>query len=162
MKKIFLAAGIILIPAMAVFAKDHDRGYANDADPAIESQFRADFPDATNVHFTRAKGLNVVSFTQDKETVSAYYDSRDQLLGTIHKQSFADLPDNAQNEIQHKYHGFSAANIVRFDDNQSQHTEMILYGVSLDDADNYFVELKNDSKTIVLKVDLTGGLEELY
>jgi hypothetical protein len=161
MKKILFAAGILLMPAIAVLAEDRDRGYANDADPVIEGQFRTDFPNATNLHFARAKGLTVVSFTQDNETMNAYYDSRDQLLGTIHKQSFADLPDNAQKEIQDKYHGFSAANVVKFDDSESEHHEMILYGVSLDDAENFFVELKNDSKTMVVKVSLTGDVEQV-
>jgi hypothetical protein len=159
MKKILLAAGTILIPFMATFAQDYNRDYANEADPAIKSQFSADYPDAQNVHFARTKGLNAVSFTQDKNIMTAYYDNRDQLIGTILKQSIADLPENAQNEIRNKYPGYSIANVVKFDDNQSDDTEMILYGVSWDDADNYFVELKNDSKTIVVKVDLTGGVE---
>jgi hypothetical protein len=154
MKKFLLAAGTILIPAMATFAQGHTR----EADPAIVSQFSADFPNATNAHFSHAKGLNVVSFTQDRDNLTAYY-VRDQLIGTILKQSLADLPGNAQKEIQNKYPGYSIANVIKFDENESDDTEVILYGLSLDDADNYFVELKNDSKTIVVKVDLTGGVE---
>jgi hypothetical protein len=161
MKKMFLVAASVIVPAMAAFAQDHKQGYTNDASPIIESQFSADFPDATNLHFARLKGLNVVSFTQDKESMNAYYDGRHQLVGIIHTQSFADLPDNAQKEIQTKYPGYSIANVVKFDDNQSEEMEIILYGVSLDDADNYFVELKSDGKTIVVKVDLTGAVEAL-
>lgn len=146
MKKMFLVAASVIIPFMATFAQDY---------------YRADFPNATNVHFARVKNLTEVSFTQDKDKMTAYYDTREQLVGTIHKESFADLPENAQKEIRNKYRGYSTANVVKYNDNQSDDTELILYGVSFDDADNYFVELKNDSKTIVLKVDLTGWVEAL-
>ncbi len=91
----------------------------------------------------------------------AYYDDRDQLVGTILKESFADLPDNAQKEIQNKYPGYTIANVVRFSGNGSDDTETVLYEKSMDDTDNYFVELKNDSKAIVVKVDLSGGVNYL-
>ncbi|HEV3326930.1 MAG TPA: hypothetical protein VG052_15050 [Puia sp.] len=161
MKKILLAAGTILIPAMATFAQDYTREYAKQGDPIIKSQFTADFPDAKNVHFARVKYLNEVSFTEGNEKMNAYYDARGQLVGTIRKESFADLPNNAQKEIQNKYPGYTTANVIKFDDNESDETEMILYGISMDDADNYFVELKNGSKAIVVKVDLSGGVNYL-
>jgi hypothetical protein len=156
MKKILLAAGTILIPAMVTFAQDYNPDYVKEADPTIKSQFTADFPDAINAHFGRVKNLNEVSFTQGKEEMFAYYDDRHLLIGTIQKESFADLPYNAQKEIQHKYPGYTIGKVVKFDDSESNDTEMILYGVSLDDADNHFVELKKDSKAIVVKVDLSG------
>jgi hypothetical protein len=139
MKKILLAAGTVLLTTMATFAQEPD--------PVIESQFATDFPNATNVHFARVKNLNEVSFTQDKDMVTAYYDTRDQLIGTMYNESFADLPDNAQKEIRNKYPGYLIANVVRFDDNQSD--------------DNYFAELKNDSKSIVLRIDLIGEVDYL-
>jgi hypothetical protein len=161
MKKILLAAGAIFIPAMAIFAQDYHRDYADQADPSIQSQFTADFPDAQNVHFARLKDLNEVTFSQGKENMTAYYRGEDQLVGTILKESFADLPGNAQKEIQHKYPGYTIVNVVKFDDNESELLETILDGISLGDADNYFVELKNDSRAIVVKVDLSGGVDFL-
>ena len=161
MKKILLVAGTILIPAMATFAQDYNRDYATEAGPIIKNEFTADFPDAKNVHFGRVKDLNEVSFIQAREKMKAYYDNSAQLLGTIRKESFADLPDNAQKEIQNKYPGYTIANVVKFNENESDNTEIILYGVSMDDADNYFVELKNGSKAIVVKVDLSGEVNYL-
>jgi hypothetical protein len=160
MKKILLAAGALLIPAMAIFAQDN-RGYANQADPSLTSQFAADFPDAKDVHFEQVRGLTEVAFSQDREEKIAYYRDGDQLVGTIRKGSFSGLPGNAQKEIQQKYPGYTIVNVVKFDDNESELTEMIQDGISMDDADNYFVELKNDSKAIVVKVDLSGGVDYL-
>ena len=162
MKKILFIAGVILIPAMATFAQDNNRDYAAAADPVIiKSQFSADFPDAKNVHFARVKDLYDVSFTQNNKKTNAYYNDKDELVGTIRKESFADLPDNAQKEIRHTYPDYTIANVIKFDDSESDVTEMILYGKSMDDADNYFVELKSDSKAIVVKVDVAGEVNYL-
>ena len=49
-----------------------------------------------------------------------------------------------------------SSGVVKYDDNESNDTDMILYGTAFNDADNYFVELKNDSEAIVVKVDLPG------
>jgi hypothetical protein len=149
------------MPVIALFAQDHVRDSAKAANQIIRSQFTTDFPDAKNVHFARVKNLNKMSFTHDKEKISAYYDDRGQLVGAIHEKSFVDLPGNAQKEIQHKYPDYSVADVVKFDDNEFDDPEGILYGRSADDAQNYFVELKNDTKEIIVKVDLYGEVNYL-
>jgi hypothetical protein len=161
MKKIFLAAGISLVTATVAFAQDNNDRDNAAVNPLVKSQFVVDFPDATNVRFESKKDLNEISFTQNKEEISAYYDDRDRLVGTIEKKNFTDLPRNAKKKILNKYPGYSIAAVVKFDDNQSDETEMIRYGTSLDDADNYFVELKKDSRAIVVKVDLSGEVDFL-
>jgi hypothetical protein len=82
-------------------------------------------------------------------------------VGTIHKELFADLPDDAQKEIQHKYPDYAIANVVKLDDNENDDTDRSVYGLSIDDAGNYFVELKNDAKAIIVKVDLSGEVDYL-
>ena len=161
MKKFLLAAGTALMPVIAIFAQDHVRDSAKTANQIIRSQFTTDFPDAKDVHFAQVKNLNKMSFTQDKEIMSAYYDDGGQLVCTIHEELFADLPGNAQKEIQHKYPDYAIADVVKFDDNEGDDPEGILYGRSADDAQNYFVELKNDTKEIIVKVDLYGEVNYL-
>lgn len=161
MKKISIAAAILLISVLATYARENDPAYADEPDASVRNQFTDDFPDAKNVHFARLKDLNEISFTQGKDEMIAYYDDRNQLTGTIQKESLADLPANAQKEIQHKYAGYTIANVVHYRDNESDDMEMVMYGKSMDDGDNYFVELKKDSKVIVVKVDLSGGVDYL-
>jgi hypothetical protein len=161
MKKFLLVAGTVIIPVMAIFAQDHDRESANLANLIIRSQFTTDFPDAKEVHFARVKNLNKMSFTQDRDKMSAYYDDAGQLVGTIHEQLFADLPGNAQKEIQHKYPDYAIGDVVKLDDNESDGPEGAFYGRSTDDSQNYFVELKNDRKAILIKVDLSGDVNYL-
>jgi hypothetical protein len=161
MKKIFLAAGISLVTATITFAQENINRDNAAVNPLIKSQFETDFPNATNVDFESKKNFDEVSFTQDKEKISAYYDYNDQLIGTVQKKAFSDLPGNAQKEILKKYADYTITGVVKFNDNESDHMEMIMYGTSVHDEDNYFVELKNDSRVILVKVDLFGGIHFL-
>jgi len=161
MKKIFLAAGISIVTATVAFAQDNNDRDNTAVNPIIRNQFTTDFPNATNVDFESKKNFDEVSFTQDKEKITAYYDYNDQLIGTVEKKAFSDLPIDAQKEILKKYSDYAITDVVKFNDNESDHMEMILYGTSLHDEDNYFVELRNDSNAIVVKVDLSGGIDFL-
>ncbi|HMH34564.1 MAG TPA: hypothetical protein VK543_16110 [Puia sp.] len=182
MKKSFLAAGILLITSTVTFAQNNnDQDDATEAtmlqkdtrkeirsdnsmenettvNDLTENQFAIDFPKATNVHFVRTKNFNEVSFTQGKKEIRAYYDDENQLAGTTQKKAFTDLPQHAQTKILEKYAGYTIASVIRFDDNESNETDMTLYENSFSHIDSYFVELKNDSNAIVLQVDLSGDV----
>jgi hypothetical protein len=161
MKKSLLVASVLLMPVVALFAQNHDPDSAKVANFVISSQFNTDFPDAKDVHFARVKNLNKMYFKQERQKMSAYYDDRGQLVGTIRQESFADLPDNAQKGILHKYPDYVIADVVRFDDNESDDTERMVYGISMNDADNYFVELRKNNKEILVEVDLSGEISYL-
>jgi hypothetical protein len=180
MKKIFLVAGILFTTTTATFAhstinrKDRketrierkktrkelrrERGAENHSEVSdlTKNQFVIDFPDATNVRFVNTENFDEVAFTSGKENLVAYYDYKNELVGTTQNKTFADLPENAQMEILKKYAGYNIDGVIKYDDNESNETDMIMYGATFDDADNYFVELKNDSNAIVVKVDLPG------
>jgi hypothetical protein len=183
MKKLFLVVGSLLVATTLTFShsnndlKNARKGKMEENDNIKEimkeqrignydgisgltkSQFASDFPDATNVHFESTKDFDEISFLQGTKEITAYYNSQSQLEGTTEKKAFNDLPSNAQHKILEKYPGYAIADVVEFNDNQSNSTEMILYGTRYDDGDNYFVELKTNSKAILVKVDLSGGVD---
>ena len=180
MKKIFLAVVIIMITATVTFAKSNidrkDRKSSrieekearkelrlerrvensNEVSDLTKNNFASDFPDAKNVDYVRTNEFDEVFFKEGNKNLNAYYDADNKLVGTTQEISFTDLPANAQKEILKKYAGYSIASVIKFDDNESNETDMIMYGTTLDDTDNYFVELKNDSKSTVVKVDPSG------
>jgi hypothetical protein len=180
MKKVFLTAGIIMMAATVTFAhtainhKDRketrierkknrrelrrERRAENPGEVSVltKDNFVTDFPDAKNARFIRTKNFDEVAFMSGKERLRAYYDNSSNLIGTTQKKSFEDLPEKAQKEILKQYPDYSIDSVIKFDDNESNETDMIMYGTTFDDADNYFVELKNDSKAIVVKVGLSG------
>jgi hypothetical protein len=180
MKRIFLSAGIMMA-ATSIFAQDvahvsrkevkmENKEARKDlrAESRLENkyevsvltkdQFTLDFPDAKDVLFERTAYFDEVSFKSGNENLRAYYDNSSKLIGTTEKKSFTDLPVNAQKKIKKEYAGYDAVDVIKFDDNEGNDMDMILYGTTFNDADNYFVELSKDNKTIVVEVSLLGAV----
>jgi hypothetical protein len=127
------------------------------------NQFTSDFPDATNIRFEKTKDFDEVNYIQNGRKTMAYYDYNSELVGTIRNRSFRDLPADAQNEIVERYPNYTVVKVLNFkvnSDNESyienDNTDLTLYGNSFEKSSNYFVELKNDNKAIVLMVGLSG------
>jgi hypothetical protein len=188
MKKFFLTTGILMVTAitatyaqdtmndddassvkstitktMAEIQKEGAETNQNAVSVFTVSQFATDFPDVTNIHFDREKDHDVITFTQNGRTNTAYYDNNNELMGTIHNRSMQDLPAGVQNEIANRYAGYTVVRVVRFNANSDNeayidnYSELPFYGDSSENSSNYFVELKNnDNKTIVLMVGLSG------
>jgi hypothetical protein len=78
------------------------------------------------------------------------------LIGTTTKVSFADLPRTAQDEINKRFGEYEVKEVIMFDDNEFNETDMVFYGSSFEDADNYFVQLEKTDKNIVIKVTPEG------
>ena len=178
MKRIFLTASVLFLAISASFADK----YTINNDPKetreakkelrkerraenrklvsgfIMDQFARDFPAADNVIFCKTKNFDEVSFTQDGKELTAYYDANSKLVGTTEQLTLAALPENAQKKITEKYAGYSITDVIKFDDNENNDTGMILNGTALGDADNYFAELKNGDKAMVVKIDMTGDV----
>jgi hypothetical protein len=172
MKKIFLTTGILMITAItATYAQDNMSN--NDADGVnsananslneilkegavtnqdavsvfTRNQFASDFPDATNIRFEKTNEFDEVNYSQKGRKTTAYYDNNGELLGTLRNRSFHDLASDAQTEIVKKYPGYTVVSVVRFNANDD---------ISSMENSHYFVEIKNNNKTIVLMVDLSG------
>jgi hypothetical protein len=179
MKQIFLAAGILLSASSITFSQssynptqanlavsltkkeirqERRADNRNEVSYLTRTTFRKDYPNATNIKYSRRTNFDEVVFNAGKKTLRAYYDFNGDLIGTIQKKSFSDLPAHAQNEINRRYSDYNIVRIIRYNDNEQNDTDMILYGTELNNADNYFVELKNPGKSIVLKVDFSGNV----
>ncbi|HXB28398.1 MAG TPA: hypothetical protein VNW49_01205 [Puia sp.] len=172
MKKYFLVTGILIASTItatyAQYSMDDNivkEGKEKNQEGVSEStknQFVSDFPNATDIHFEKTKGFDKVIFEQNDREMTAYYDYNNQLVGTISKGSFHDLPTNAQVKILDKYPGYSIEEVLHFKVNSNNesyadnNTDLTLYGNSFEKSSDYFVELKNDNKAIVLEVDLSG------
>jgi hypothetical protein len=183
MKKVFSVTAILLVTAITTTnaASVNDRTnikqvnrvekYAGGVNQVAVSdftknQFAIDFPKATNVHFTaKSNGFDEVSFTLGGKEIKAYYDDNSELIGSSQNQAFTDLPADAQTKILENYPGYTVAGVVRFDANENNDnyqennvTYMTLYGSTFENDDNYFVELQNANKAIVVKADLSGDI----
>jgi len=129
----------------------------SDVSSVAKSNFSSDFKDAKNVEWKRIETYDKVSFTnKDGQKMSAYYDIDGNLVGTTQFKTFADIPENGQKDIKKNYKDYTIGQVVFYDDNENNDTDMILYGVQFEDQDNYFVELTKGTNKIVLQVNTIG------
>jgi hypothetical protein len=185
MKKIFLVGGILLTTTTATFAqnnynpndakeikmngtvtrkeirKDRRAENRNEVSSITKSQFAQDFPGAMNAQFEKTSNFDEVSFMSGRKKLKAYYDYNDVLVGTTQQKGFSDIPKNAQNKILQKYPDYTVVEVIKYVDNSDNDTDIILYGTTFDDVDGLYVELKNNSKTKLVRVDRAGFVSYL-
>ena len=121
-----------------------------------KSNFMADFGNIPDVQWTRAKNFDEAMFTKNGKKLHAWYDFENKLVGTTSIVTFADLPAAGQKNIKTKYKDYSVGQVIFFDDNEMNETDMMLYNRQFDDADNYFVELSKANEKLVLRVNTLG------
>jgi len=121
-----------------------------------KNNFYTDFGNIPNVEWSKDANFDMATFTENGQKTEAFYDHDANLVGTTTLKSFADLPAKSQQEIKSRYKDYSIGQVILFDDNESNDTDMVLYGTPFNDADNYFVELKKGNEKIVVRVDETG------
>ncbi len=123
-----------------------------------KDHFSSDFENVQNVLWKREGTFDQVTFTQNGLKKTAFYYEDGNLVGTAQRKAFSDLPAKAQEEIKTKYKDFKVVSVIFYDDNEADDTDMILFEVQFEHADNYFVEAIKADKTIVLKVSMTGDV----
>jgi hypothetical protein len=131
---------------------------AKEVNMLSENHFLSDFGNIPDVTWERTSEFDQATFKKDGKKMIAYYDPESNLVGTTTDVKFADLPKNAQKEINSKYKNYTVGAVIYFDDDERNETNMILYGTEFEDSDNYFVELSNNQNNIVLEVTTWGNV----
>ena len=128
----------------------------NNVSQFAKTSFYTEFGNLPDVQWRRDANFDIASFTENGQKMEAFYDYDANLVGTTAIKSFADLPARAQKEIKSRYTDYSIGQVLFFDDNEWNETDMIMYGSQFNDADNYFVELSKGNDKIVVRVDVPG------
>jgi hypothetical protein len=125
--------------------------------PASKASFAKEFgTQAKNVAWKLTDYYDEATFEKGGKWMTAYYDEDGSLVGTTNHASVKDIPVVAQNYIQKHYMKAVVKDVIFFDDNEYNETDMFLYGLQFDDADNYFVELTQGKKQFVVVSDPKG------
>lgn len=132
---------------------------AMDINPNSKVQFTKDFTKTTNVQWKKANGFDKATFIKAGKTSSAYYDNSAKLVGTTTIKTFADLPMGAQKTINKDYKGYTTKEVIFFDDNEDNDTNMVLYNLAFEDIDSYFVQLLKGNKNIAVQVSMDGNVK---
>jgi hypothetical protein len=181
MKHVFIIGSMLLLTATMAFSQDEQAFYdtsnstshkitksqreenrairrekaLSEPNYTTEQNFEVRFPDATNISWKKI-GIEEASFTGNGKAMKAFYDYNHELIGTTTPVNYLDIPAIARKFIEKHYSGYTAQSVILFDDNEYNQSEMLLYGNAFADADNYFIELSNNNKTIVLEVNMEG------
>jgi hypothetical protein len=120
--------------------------------------FIGDFGNLPNVKWVRSVTFDEATFSKDGKERIAFYDFDGKLVGTTEPVAFSVIPAKGQQEIKAKYQDYKPGTVIFYDDNTTNDTDMFLYGLQFEDKDNYFVELTNGTKKIVVRVDNNGAV----
>lgn len=123
-----------------------------------EDAFYADFGKIPNVGWERELGFDIALFTKDGKDYKAYYDFNSKLVGTTNVITFAELLKKSQEGIKKHYKDYTVDKVIFFKDNEVNDQDMLLYGTQFSDTDNYFVEMSNKTKNIVVQTNPNGEL----
>lgn len=137
--------------------KDLRKLEGKEASYQAKQAFYRDFGTLKVIRWRRTPEYDQATYRDKDGTVhDAYYDYDADLIGTSTLKTFSDLPESAQNWINKEYSGYKHKEVLFFKDNEYNDTNMTLYGMAFDDADNYFVELQKGHHKVVLQVDPEG------
>lgn len=124
----------------------------NNVSEMAKNNFNTDFPNVSDLHWKRNGTFDEASFIKAGKQMTAFYDYEGNLVGSTRAAKLSELPEAAQNEIKTRYKGYKIGPVIFFKDNESNATDMILYGVQFDDADTWLVELRKGAEGIVVQV----------
>ena len=120
--------------------------------------FYAQFGNVSDVQWERQDYFDVATFTQKGQQMKAYFDNDGELVGTSVHTDIKAVPEKGQMEIAKKYHDYTVADVILYDDNEEQISDIILFGTQFESTDNYFVELKKDNRRVIVKVTPEGQM----
>ena len=123
-----------------------------------KNNFTTDFGNVPNVVWKRDGTYDEATFTKNGKQMKAFYDIDGKMVGTSEPSTFAAIPIKGQEQIKKEYKDYTVGPVLFYDDNEANTTDMILYGVQFDDADNYLVELTKGTKKIVVQVNKEGSV----
>jgi hypothetical protein len=142
-------------------SNDHKKTTAinnNQMSSILKEAFNNNFGNVPITQWERTVNFDEVSFSKDGQAFTAFYDNSTKLIGTTAEKTFTDLPSKAQLAINKRYRDYNVGDILFFDDNELNETDMVLYNQPFEDADNYFVELKKGNRKIVVEVNMKGDV----
>lgn len=130
----------------------------NEVPGITQSRFTEQYGDVPGVYWRRDNYFDVATFTKDGRVLKAYFDNESEWVGTENQETFENIPQKAKERIQKEYPGYSVDDVIFYTDNLERDGNIFLFGNEMESASNYFVELNNASKRIIVKVTPDGDV----
>jgi hypothetical protein len=126
--------------------------------PASKRNFVKGFGYQPETIWKRGVFFDEATFKEGGHEITAYFDEKGILVGTTSLVNFEDIPMLDKKMIYKTYKNARIGKVIFFDDNQLNDTDMVMYGIQFDDADNFFVEMTQGTKKFVLDCNKKGNV----
>jgi hypothetical protein len=138
MKKLFIAALIVLAAGSTAFAAD-----AAKISRQMKTNFEILYPRATNVSWSEAPQFLSATFTVDEEEMTAFFAKDGDLIGTTQKLELNQIPAKAIKKIKKNYATFNITEALEF---------------TSGDTSKYYVMIEDGNRKQILEVSGFGDI----
>jgi hypothetical protein len=116
-----------------------------------QTSFYMSIGNIPDIAWTRDVYYDEAVYTKDGHEMKAYFDINGVLVGTTTTKKVTDLSSSLQKNIKKLYSDCAIGQVIYFQDNAENATDMTLYGVQFESKSQYLVELsKGDNKFVVM------------
>jgi hypothetical protein len=137
MKKLFIAALIVLAAGSSAFAADVK------LNSRIKANFEALFSGAQNITWDVTEQYVSAAFVLDDEEITAFFKTDGELIGTSQKVELKALPAKAIKRIKKEYSSYKITDSIEF---------------THDDEKAYYVMIEDGNKKQILEVSVLGSV----
>jgi hypothetical protein len=149
MKKLFITAAIATLFSASVFADGTKKAKTEvNVSYSVLNQFTADFADASNVVWTVNGSFQKADFISGDVKKTAFYNLQGQFVALTQD---VDARAKAQKEITEDYKGYTVNEVIVIQNNTELNPDA--------DETAYFVDLKNDTKEVLVKITPEAHIE---
>jgi hypothetical protein len=139
------------------YSANYSKGFeAGNVSALTSKRFHADFGTLSGVVWEKSRTLDKVTFTKDGSRMVAYYNLHSRLVGISTDADSSVIPDQTLADIRTIYKDYKIGSVIFFDSNETNATSKLVYGTRLKE-ENYLVELSNESKKFIIRVNVIGG-----
>ena len=146
MKRIFITLATIGLLSAGSIHKAHagvKDGGSVTVSYAVENEFQSTFSGAKDVVWTINSNCQKATFTLNNVKMTAFYDLQGSYLGVTREVKYDEIAAKAKETIADKYKDYSVKQVIKY--------EALNADVNFEET-TYFVDLKNDSKELLVRV----------
>jgi hypothetical protein len=152
MKKLFITAAIATLFSASVFADGTKKSNTTvNVSYTVLNQFSTDFADAKNVVWTVNKNFQKADFINDGVKMTAFYNLQGDFVSLTTDVDAKAIPAKAQKEIDAKYKGYVVNEVIVLQNNTALNSDI--------DETAYFVDLKSDTKEVLVRITPQAHIE---
>jgi hypothetical protein len=152
MKKLFITAAIATLFSASVFADGTKKAKTEvNVSYSVLNQFTADFSDASNVVWTVNGSFQKADFISGDVKKTAFYNLQGQFVALTQDVDARAIPAKAQKEIAEDYKGYTVNEVIVIQNNTELNPDA--------DETAYFVDLKSDTKEVLVKITPEAHIE---